>query len=628
MKKLMKVALLVMALCLLLTGCQDLPTINVPFENPFDLPFDIPILHHHVWKDATCTTPKSCACGATEGEALGHTVVIDGAKQATCTESGLQPGSHCSVCNDILVAQIVIPAKGHTEKTIAGEAATCTANGLTEGKMCSVCDKILVAQEVIIAKGHKDEDKDFICDIDTCKADLCTNHTEETLEAKAPTCTATGLTEGKKCSVCGEILVAQKIVPVTGHSYNATVTVPTCTEKGYTTYTCGSCGDTYTGDEAAATGIHTTNHEGKCATCGKYTLPAVGTAFKLKMAQNKLGKILYFTGAMDSKNTFYFGTGDINSAVNLYLETAEDGYYIYFLDGETRNYLYIVASGKYINIKFGETKAVWKLHEASGALITTLNDTEYYMGTYGTNYTISVSKISYITDDNAEKVDVEQFIARAVIIPEHECSYSEATCTKLATCSVCGLTTGELKAHSYDEGVVTAPTCTAAGYTTYTCTVCEGTKKEDGAAALGHTTTDGVCGNCGNTITSEITYYVFKATAADGTAYYWDGTVSSGKGTITTDAANAAKFVVEQVEDGYYIYTVVNGVNKYIAIGDSAKSLSLTETATVLSYDAATGYVSSPSTERYIALYNATDIRTYAASAITGSNAYMVLIAA
>ena len=37
------------------------------------------------------------------------------------------------------------------------------------------------------------------------------------------------------------------------HSYTAKVTAPTCTEKGYTTYTC-SCGDTYTGNEVAATG--------------------------------------------------------------------------------------------------------------------------------------------------------------------------------------------------------------------------------------------------------------------------------------------------------------------------------------------------------------------------------------
>ena len=44
-------------------------------------------------------------------------------------------------------------------------------------------------------------------------------HTEEVLPAKEATCTETGLTEGKKCSTCGEILVAQEEVAAKGHSF-------------------------------------------------------------------------------------------------------------------------------------------------------------------------------------------------------------------------------------------------------------------------------------------------------------------------------------------------------------------------------------------------------------------------
>ncbi len=36
--------------------------------------------HTHTFSDATCTAPKTCECGATEGEALGHTVVTDAAE--------------------------------------------------------------------------------------------------------------------------------------------------------------------------------------------------------------------------------------------------------------------------------------------------------------------------------------------------------------------------------------------------------------------------------------------------------------------------------------------------------------------------------------------------------------------
>ena len=44
-------------------------------------------------------------------------------------------------------------------------------------------------------------------------------HTEELIPGKAPTCTETGLTEGKKCSVCGEIITAQQTIPASGHDF-------------------------------------------------------------------------------------------------------------------------------------------------------------------------------------------------------------------------------------------------------------------------------------------------------------------------------------------------------------------------------------------------------------------------
>lgn len=57
------------------------------------------------------------------------------------------------------------------------------------------------------------------------------------------------------------------------HSYQAVTTAPTCTEGGYTTYTCENCGHSYVGDYTdAAEHIY---EDGICTGCGKKA-PAIG----------------------------------------------------------------------------------------------------------------------------------------------------------------------------------------------------------------------------------------------------------------------------------------------------------------------------------------------------------------
>lgn len=101
----------------------------------------------------------------------------------------------------------------HTEVVDEAVEPTCTETGLTEGKHCSVCGEVLMEQEVVKAKGH----------------------TEVIDKAVAPTCTETGLTEGKHCSVCSAVLVEQEVVKAKGHTEVIDKAVaPTCTKTGLT----------------------------------------------------------------------------------------------------------------------------------------------------------------------------------------------------------------------------------------------------------------------------------------------------------------------------------------------------------------------------------------------------------
>ncbi len=76
-----------------------------------------------------------------------------------------------------------------------------------------------------------------------------------------------------------------------------------------------------------------------------------------------------------------------------------------------------------------------------------------------------------------------------------------ATCTTAQTCTVCGEEVAPALGHDY-KAVVTAPTCTAQGYTTHTCSVCGDSYVDSYTAKLGHDwkLSEGECGRCNDKI--------------------------------------------------------------------------------------------------------------------------------
>ncbi len=130
---------------------------------------------------------------------------------------------------------------------IAAVAATCNETGLTVGYKCADCDKVLVAQEVVPATGHG---YSYVAAVDA-------------------TCTDEGTTEGYICPDCGKHIDGLKTVGALGHDLVLSdSTDATCVDAGSATYTCTRCDYSYTEtiDALGADG-HVFGEDGVCTIC-------------------------------------------------------------------------------------------------------------------------------------------------------------------------------------------------------------------------------------------------------------------------------------------------------------------------------------------------------------------------
>ena len=147
-----------------------------------------------------------------------------------------------------------------------------------------------------------------VCGAETSRTTVTVDalgHKEITLAQKAPTCTATGLTAGKQCSVCKEVTVKQNVLNKKAHVSNAGVVTKKATydATGIKTYSCTVCKQVLK-NEVIAKLAKTSLKKAKFTVKAKtYTGKALTQSFTVKLGSKTLkNKVDYTVSYKNNKN--------------------------------------------------------------------------------------------------------------------------------------------------------------------------------------------------------------------------------------------------------------------------------------------------------------------------------------
>lgn len=179
------------------------------------------------------TTPTDATEATVEtGPQCDHVTggwIVD--KASTCTSEGTRH-KVCTLCGEDVETEAIPPISHSPGNWIVDKNPTCSAEG-KRYQECSQCrTKVITAN---IAK---------------------TAHKEYTIPGYNATSTKTGLTDGKKCRVCGEMTLPQYVIPVLGSAgfgYHVNSDNTTCTIVAL-----GACNDRTVSIPSAISGYKVT----------------------------------------------------------------------------------------------------------------------------------------------------------------------------------------------------------------------------------------------------------------------------------------------------------------------------------------------------------------------------------
>ena len=301
---------------------------------------------------------------------------------------------------------------------------------------------------------------------------------EHTWDAGTVTAAATCTADGAKtytCSVCQ----TTKTEPIAklGHDYRQTVVAATCTAKGYTLNKCSRCGDEYRDAETAM--LPHKYVDGVCTACGDKV-----TMFTLGAVTAKAGDTVTVPVEIKNNTGFAGFTLKITADANLTLTGIAKGELM-----EKAN------SGLFVdNVKGGVINWTSDRNITGDGVLLELTFTVADNAPDG-KYEISVAlkddEASNCVDENGRALRAA-FEAGSVLVSAAPHMHDYAVTVTAPTCTAKGYTTHtcacgdsyvdtytDALGHAWDNGKVTKePTETETGVKTFTCTRCGETKTE------------------------------------------------------------------------------------------------------------------------------------------------------